>query len=318
LFGQWHSSKFDWSIAKTPIHTEDGHFMKSGEPNVFNEIRINRFPAPRFWAVLAGIMFCSHVHAKDDPDKDEVARQDQRLKNMTRFAEQYTFFSAEDRKRQFKFHENALFRFNNPVTGSGTKDGALYMWSEHGRPQAILKFYTFNNETYAQIFLSLSERPLVAEREGNVKWNPTEPGITFRELSDAPKPADSATARLRQMKTFADHFSAAIDKFPGDAKPVELQLLSKPLFRYETSNEKDVLDGAVFSFAMGTAPQVLLLLEARPMGDSCKWYYACARLSYWPMTAKYRGKEVSVFENIEYIVDPKRTVQWLPAQRIAK
>jgi hypothetical protein len=285
---------------------------------MFNEIRINRFHAPMLGAVLAGLMLCSQPHAKDDPDKDEEARQEQRLKNMSRFAEKYTIFSAEDRKKQFKFHENALFRFNNPVTGSGTKDGALYMWSEHGRPQAILKFYTFNNESYAQIFLSLSERTLVAEREGNVKWNPTEPGITFRELSDAPKPADSAQARLRQMKTFADRFSAAIDKFPGDAKPVELQLLSKPLFRYETGNEKDFLDGAVFSFAMGTAPQVLLLLEARPMGDSCKWYYACARLSYWPMSAKYREKEVSVFENLEYIVDPKRTVQWLPAQRIAK
>jgi len=286
-----------------------------------NEIRINRFRAPAIGAVLAGIMFCSHVfcsplQSKDDPDKDEDARQEQRLKNMSRFAETYTIYPAEDRKRQFKFHEKAVFRFSNPV--SGTKDGGIYVWSEHGRPQAVLKFWTFNNERYLHGLLSLSERPLVAEREGNVKWNPTEPGITFRELSDAPKPADSAQGRLQQMKTLADRFSAAIDKFPGETKPVELRLLTKPLFRYEASNEKEFLDGAVFSFAMSTAPQVLLLLEARPMGDSCKWCYACARLSLWPMSAKYRDKEVWLYEGEPYIVDPKRTYQWLPEQRIVK
>ncbi|HEV3385928.1 MAG TPA: hypothetical protein VG097_14010 [Gemmata sp.] len=197
-------------------------------------------------------------------------------------------------------------------------DGAIYLWLEHGRPQAVLMFWTFDNEHYLHGLLSLSERPLVAEREGNVKWNSTEPGITFRELSDAPKPADSAQARLRQMKTLTDSFSAAIDKFPGETKPVKLRLLSKPLFRYETSNEKEFQDGAVFTFAMATAPQVLLLLEARPMGDSYKWCYACARLSLWPMSAKYRDKEVWFFEGEPYIVDPKRTYQWLPEQRIVK
>jgi len=155
---------------------------------MFNEIRITRFYASMLGAVLVGLMLCSQPHAKSDPDKDEVARQEQRLKNMSLFAEKYTIFSAEDRKKQFKFHENALFRFNNPVTGSGTKDGTLYMWSERGRPQAILKFYTFNNESYAQIFLSLSERTLVAEREGNVKWNPTEPprSVAKRVVSTIP------------------------------------------------------------------------------------------------------------------------------------
>ena len=36
----------------------------------------------------------------------------------------------------------------------------------------------------------------------------------------------------------------------------------------------DVVDGAVFAFAQGTDPELLVLLEARRSGESLAWHYA--------------------------------------------
>jgi hypothetical protein len=271
---------------------------------MFNRIRIKRFHAPTLGVALAAIMICNHVHAKDDPDQDEESRQKQRLKDMSHYAEIYKIFSGDDRKRQFKFHEDAVFRFSNPVVG--TKDGAVYLWSDHGRPQAVIKFWTHDYERYGYAMQSLSERPLLAEREGKVKWNPTEPGITFRELSAAPKPAESASARLRQMKSLAERYRTTMTDIPPESKPLELRLLVQPLYRYETGNDGECLDGAVFAFATGTAPHVLLLFEARPTGKSFSWYYAFARLTDWLVTAKCEDKEVFSAEKYPPS-DPKRT-----------
>src|SRR5262245_19252427 len=140
--------------------------------------------------VLAFIPLCGHLGAADDPakDKEDEARREQQLKNMRRSAAQHTLTSADTPKRTFKFHEAAVLRFSNPV--SGTKDGALYLWTATGPAQAILKLYTFDNKYFTHEWLSLSEEKLIAERDGKAIWNPAESGVAFRELPDAPKPAE--------------------------------------------------------------------------------------------------------------------------------
>src|SRR5579872_5312310 len=184
-------------------------------------------------AALAPTMFVGHlVAADDDGKKEEEARREQQLKAMKSFAGQYTLSLANDRKRVFKFHESAVMRFSNPVGGS--KDGAIFMWSDRGQPQALLKIFTYDNELFVQEWQSVSESPFIAEREGKTIWNPSEPGVAFRELPDAPKPAESAAERLRQMKSLAGKFSTTY--LAGiDPKPDELRLLTQSLFRYEAN-----------------------------------------------------------------------------------
>src|SRR5262245_41715299 len=80
-----------------------------------------------------------------EQDKKE-ARQDQGLTNMQRSAAQYDLLSSETPPRPFEFREAAVMRISNPITG--TRDGALYVWTNHGRPEAVLKFFTFDNKTY--------------------------------------------------------------------------------------------------------------------------------------------------------------------------
>jgi hypothetical protein len=264
---------------------------------------------------LISMIFWGHLDGMDEPGKEEEARRDQQLKNMKRSAAQYAISPAEDRQRLFKFHENAAMRFSNPVLG--TKDCAVYVWSDRGRPQAIVKLYTFDNEHFSHEWQSLSERPIIAECHGKVVWNTTEPGITFRELSEAPKPAESAVERLRQMKSLATKFSLTYTHFTRNSKPDELRLLVQPMFRFEASDDRQYLDGAIFGFSQGTAPMGLLLFEARQKGESQQWHYAFARMAGGAVTAKYDMKEVFSVEKSDG-QDPKKTFFILHGQPVPK
>src|ERR1051326_6408878 len=87
---------------------------------------------------LVTIIACGPLSAADEPDpnKAEDALREQGLKNMQRSAAQYTLSSAEVPPRAFEFHEKPAMRFSNPI--SLTADGALFVWSDRGRPQALL------------------------------------------------------------------------------------------------------------------------------------------------------------------------------------
>jgi hypothetical protein len=253
--------------------------------------RISRFHALyALVAVVAAVIPTSFLLAQDDPEKvkEEEAQRNKQLKAMQRSAEQVTISLADEPKKAFKFHETALLRFSNPV--SGTKDGAIYMWSNHGRPQAILKLYTYDNKQFTHEWLSLSESAIVAERDGKTIWSPEVPGVAFREVPDAPKPAETAAERLRQMKTLSAKFSSAYTAVHLDSKPFELRLLSQPLLRYETTEAR--ADGAVFGFTQSTAPAVLLLFETRKVQDASRWHYAFASMVTGPVTARHGETEV--------------------------
>lgn len=53
--------------------------------------------------------------------------------------------------------------------------------------------------------------------------------------------------------------------------------MSEPTFRY-SSEENDIIDGAIFAFSQGTDPEVLFLLQARSRPEAV-WEYGVA-----PMT----------------------------------
>ena len=113
---------------------------------------------------LASVAFGGRLGAADEPakDKEEEAQRERRLKDMTRSAAQHTLASTDDPKRAFKLHDAALLRSSNPVSGS--KDGAIFLWTDRGRPQVVVKIFTFDNKSYVHAWLSLSEGTLTAER----------------------------------------------------------------------------------------------------------------------------------------------------------
>jgi hypothetical protein len=265
-------------------------------------------------ALLAVTMLCSRLEAVDDDGKKDEALV-QQLKTMRGSAALYAVSPADERKSEFKLHENALMRFSNPV--GGTKDGTVFLWTDHGRPQAMIKLYTYDNENFSHELQSLSESSLIAERGGKTIWSPTEPGIAFREATENPKPAETAAERLRQMKSLAAKFSSTY-QVAVDSKQVELRLLTQPLFRYDPNEETKCLDGALFGFAQGTAPMGFLLVEARRNGDGHRYYYAFTRLATGAITAKYGEKEIYSVSRYDFRRDPKQTFLQMHRQPLAK
>lgn len=250
-------------------------------------------------------------------DKEEEAVREQQLKIMKRSAAQHIISPADDRKHPFKFHDVAVLRLSNPLFS--LQDGAVFIWTDHGAPQAILKVYTRDGLHFSHEWQSLAESAIVAERDGKTVWNPTEPGLTYREFPEAPKPGETVAERLRQMKSLAGKFRVTYTAGPRDAKPNDIRLLITPLFRYETGNDMRLRDGALFAFANGTDPHGLLLLESRKTREGYKWHFAWARLATGAVIAKLGDKEVYSAEKYDFdSKDPTRTLLWLPNQPVPK
>ncbi len=187
-----------------------------------------------------------------------------------------------------------LMRWTQPVRGGD--DGVLCLWVDKGRPVVAMTIFTFKaddgNRWVVHEHQSLSSRPLDATWQGRPMWHTTEPGVTFSEIPDAPTPADTPAARLRQMQALARDFSGETRDHKGSNWP--LRPLTKPLYRYDKTGP-EVLDGALFALVQGNDPEAFVLIEARPDPKDPKhsrWYFATARLTDLRMKVKRKDREV--------------------------
>jgi hypothetical protein len=72
---------------------------------------------------------------------------------------------------------------------------------------------------------------------------------------------------------------------------IELRPLTSPLHRYADPSS-GLVDGAVFAFASGTNPEVLLALEAHQSDEKRIWVYGLVRLTGEPVTAQLDGRDI--------------------------
>ncbi len=191
-------------------------------------------------------------------------------------------------------HQFAAERLSEPVLRwwqpvRGGDDGALYIWVREGRPVAALTFFTFKwpNGTRSIVHekASLALEPLEATWRGNVVWQTSRPGLTFKRIPDGPAPAGTASARLRQMQTLVREFSA--NTVDDKASKWQLRPLVRPLYRYEGKN-----DGALFALVQGTDPEAFMVLEDRSEGNDSHWEYAIARFTDLEIHIRYKEREV--------------------------
>ncbi len=177
----------------------------------------------------------------------------------------------------------AVLRWANNQRGS--EDGVTVLFVHGGRPLAAACIYPWA-QRLEHDFESLSRGKIVARRDGVVVWQPQEAGVKFADIPAAPAPDVARPQRLRQMKTLAEKFEATLLGWKRDnSDREELRLLTRPLYRYDPK-EGPVIDGAVFAFAMGTDPEVLLLIEAVKEGDAARYQYAFARRTSGELEAR--------------------------------
>jgi hypothetical protein len=211
-----------------------------------------------------------------------------RLNYMKKSLSGYTVHPRRDEGLTHHLQDDPVLRWTNPVGGS--KDGCVFLWvGEEGRPSAAAGVYWNPQKVFLQEFSSLSTTPMMATSPEAGDWSPSRPGVEFKPIPDAPKPADTPERRLRQMNALAEGFSAR--HFYMWKTWNQLRLLTKPFIRYGKPGTP-IEDGALFCFAYGTDPEVLLMIEARPGKQGAEWQYAFAPMTTFEVNASWKDKEV--------------------------
>lgn len=210
----------------------------------------------------------------DPSGKRDLAKR--RLKVMTERIESIAV-SSSDRDFPKAMQRTPLFRYDDETRGY--VDGTVWRLGENGRPLAIITaelhpHYLNRGPRVVYDFLSLTERPFVARSADVPGWAPGGSAVTFKPLSGAPEPAAGAAKRLNQLKGQARRFGGTQDVRELDESFVQLRLLPREIDRYTPASD-DRADGAIFIFANGRNPAVLLLIET----DGNAWQYGIGRLS---------------------------------------
>lgn len=236
-----------------------------------------------------------------ETDKPEFRGQDAQrvaawLKVSQDHAGDYRLARESRPDAPLKLLPKAVFRHSQPVRGDDI--GAVYLWvDDAGLPAALGTVFAYSSggpgeRWVAHEFHSLASEPLIGRWRDKDAWSPREPGVEWKEVPEAPMAADSPTARLRQMREIGRRMAAHSTE--SNDNRWELRLITQPVYQYSTEKktESNTIGGGVFLFCQGTDPEVILVLEARKLGERRVWHYALAPFTDYALSVTLDGKEV--------------------------
>ncbi|MGH7130311.1 MAG: hypothetical protein ACREIV_17205, partial [Planctomycetaceae bacterium] len=216
------------------------------------------------------IVSLAAARAEDEPKEDWQPY-------FRELAASYRIVPESTPQRPLTLLEPPVLRWSQPVRGGD--DGALYVWLKDGEPAVVGTMFCWpHRDGYRVVvneFHSLLAEPLTAFRGEAEAWSPREKGIEWKSFDDAPPPAKTAALRLVQMRRLADRFRGEnLDDSTGQTW--KLRLLRQPLYRFDRSEAAEpkqgsTLDGALFTLASGTDPEILVLIAARTKEDQHQW-----------------------------------------------
>jgi hypothetical protein len=117
------------------------------------------------------------------------------------------------------------------------------------------------------------------------EWVFKKDAVRLQAVPEAPTAGMTRSQRLLQLRKLADRFTAA--SYNPNQGRIELRRLAAPLYRQA---ETATGDSALFAFANGTNPEVLLLLSTE--GAGMPWTYTVASLSGDVASAHLDEREV--------------------------
>ena len=244
---------------------------------------------------LALLLFLAGIETAESKDSPaaakeaiaEKAEQAARLAFMKESLKGYVIAAGAGAK-PMDLQGEPLLRWNNPV--SGVRDGTLFIWTAGRRPQAAVQVFQLKDGLWLHEFQSLSTEPFQSTIDGAPGWAPAKAGIELKTAPDAPAPAKTERQRLVQMRAIAEEYRA-IDDFEDKKSRWELRLLSKPVYRYAVA-DRGIIDGALWTFAHGTDPEVFVLLEARETAKGNEWQIGMAPMTAYAVEVSRKEKPV--------------------------
>jgi len=248
-------------------------------------------PYPRLAAVLIiGLQFS--VTCGQEAEKPAEADRFAHLARMKELASSVHIFVARaDSRLESELVPEPVLRYSDNTRR--TLESSLWIWGKAGRPTAILAIEFHPNQRPGPRWLyeiaSLATERIAAERGDDLKWTAKEPGLQLQPIPAAAPPASQPVRRLAQMKALRERFTAN-ERAPIEGR-IELRPLTSPLHRYSDS-AGGIVDGAIFSFANGTNPEVLLVIEAQESDGKSGWAYGLVQLTGETVKAQLDGKDV--------------------------
>jgi hypothetical protein len=218
------------------------------------------------------------------PEGQEINRK--RLEFMKQSVTKFDVRSSDDPTTTCRLQQEPVLRYTNSI--HNVEDGASFLWlGEQGRPVAVVQVFLFRNGEWWHEFSSLSPGRVSAGEAWKAK-----PGVEFKPVPGAPKPAKTAELRRRQIEAFAEGFSVEQDYHHLQKDSWEkLRHLNKPLARYGNP-DSTLVDGALIAYVLTTDPEVYLMLEVQAGKDGPEWRYAFSRASSAALRASWKGQEV--------------------------
>ena len=186
---------------------------------------------------------------------------------------------AKGATKPFELKPKPLMHWQNTVRQQ--EQGTMYVWFDGDLPAVLASIFTY--EYSGTVFckhecISLTEKPFSAKMGNIPVWAPKMAGTTWKSIDDAGEPADSLPRRLTQMRSIARQFTGKVTNPEGEV--TKLELLPQPLLRFQAP-QQNVIDGAIFSLAVVTDPEALLMIEAFKDKDKVSWRYCALRSHYW-------------------------------------
>jgi hypothetical protein len=226
-------------------------------------------------ALAAAALLCSGLGLRaDDPP-----RIDEQWLDLYRTTAAAMTVTVDGLAAPLALQTDPILTYSNPVRVY-QQHGALFLWTDRGRPLFVGCIWSGADLSTDGAFRylsheghSLSSAPIRAEQDSDTLWQSESTGVDWTTIPDS-TPARNRALRLTQMRGFARTLNVTMD-----AEAADLRLLTQPVYRYP-DDAPEVLDGALFTWVMGTDPELFLVVEASEAG----WRMACARFTNEAMT----------------------------------
>jgi len=224
-----------------------------------------------------------------EPDADELYRRE--AEKLVSGIELEIF--SDDKWSKVKRIEKALLFYGDPTRDNDR--GSVWGWGEKGRPVALIELWQNVNARTRWDFCicNTSGGRLRANRGGDPLWLANDSAVELKDVPGAPVPSAEAPQRQRQLKQLAQKFTGHEFWDPNNSR-FELRRLERPLHTYR-DEDGEVLEGALYTLANGTNPEIMVFIEARvdPKDKSkTTWQYVVGRSAHAELHMEYDGKEV--------------------------
>jgi hypothetical protein len=208
------------------------------------------------------------------------------------FREESLTFDIEivETKKKLELQDKPLLNWQN--TERMLEQGSFFVWMDGSRPAVVASIFTYE---YGGIVyrrhevISMIPKELIATLDGVTVWTPGPANVEGILMNKESEPAPVPTKRLAQMRNIARGLTGKLTL--ENSGTSELRLMPQPLVRYQ-SEEDGIVDGALFSLAVGTDPEILFTVEARKKDGVSQWYVAPFRSHYGQLELTHDGETI--------------------------